>query len=243
MKSPDDKGEDWTYRMASDLDLTGPARMRSERREVGLVGASIHGVARLLTKAFLRLFLRFEIEGFENLPDNAPFVIAANHGSHLDGLVLAETLPARFTGRIFSLAAADYFFEKPSRTVFATQWVNALPLRRGGSAGKALGALRERLLGGDCIFLVFPEGSRSRDGTRSPFKAGIGMLVAETEVPVVPCHLAGTFEAWPPHRRFPRPGRVRIRFGEPEAFSDRENSRSGWIDIARSLEERVERLS
>ncbi|MDF1740458.1 MAG: lysophospholipid acyltransferase family protein [Verrucomicrobiales bacterium] len=229
----------WKYQKARDLDLKGRDRMCSELREVGLIGASLHGIARLLTRFLLFCFVRIKSEGMENLPCEAPFVLVANHSSHLDALIISWILPARFTGKFFSLAAADYFFDTPSKTVFATRWVNALPLKRGRGGAKALGGLKERLTGGDCIFIVFPEGTRSRDGKMNPFKPGLGMLVAGTEVPVVPCYLKGAFKIWPADRKFPRPGSVKLSIGEPMIFASAENNKAGWLEIRAQLEAAV----
>ncbi len=226
----------WKYQRAGDLDLKGVDRLRSERREVGLIGAFCHGVARLMTRFFLFCFVRIRVEGLEKLPCDAPFVLVANHSSHLDALLISSILPARFTGKFFSLAAADYFFDTPSKTVFATRWVNALPLKRGRGGAKALGGLKERLAGGDCIFIVFPEGTRSRDGSMNPFKPGVGMLVAGTAVPVVPCFLEGAFTVWPADRKLPRPGSVKLSIGQPIEFSSVANNKAGWLEIRERLE-------
>ena len=232
----------WNYRSATDLELSGSRRLRSELREVGLVGASLHGLARILTRIFLSCFVRLRAVGTENIPEDASFIIVANHSSHLDALLISSVLPARFTGKFFSLAAADYFFDTPSKTVFATRWVNALPLRRGTAAAKALGGLRERLVAGDCIFIVFPEGTRSRDGKMKPFKPGIGMLVAGTSVPILPCFLEGAHQLLPPDKKFPRPGEVTAYLGEPLKFEETENGKGGWQEIRTQIEEAVRKL-
>jgi long-chain acyl-CoA synthetase len=61
----------------------------------------------------------------------------------------------------------------------------------------------------------FPEGQRSRDGNLQTFKPGLGKVLARMAVPVVPVWIDGTHAAWPVDRRFPRPGKVTVRFGEP----------------------------
>jgi 1-acyl-sn-glycerol-3-phosphate acyltransferase len=72
-----------------------------------------------------------------------------------------------------------------------------------------------------------------------PFKHGLGMLVAETNVPVVPCGLIGTFEALPPNRKVPRPVGIKVIIGEPLNFAPTTNNREGWSQIARNLESAV----
>ena len=65
------------------------------------------------------------------------------------------------------------------------------------------------------IVLLFPEGTRSRDGELAEIKSGISALALRARVPVVPVAIAGTFEAWPRSRPFPRPHAIRIVFGAP----------------------------
>src|SRR5262249_24935248 len=94
-----------------------------------------------------------------------------------------------------------------------------------------------------CAFILFPEGGRSRDGKMMPFKAGIGMLLAETNVPVVPCYLDGTFEACPAERRVPLRLPIRMRVGPPLNFAEVPDKRAGWEEVATQLEEAVRRLA
>jgi len=70
-------------------------------------------------------------------------------------------------------------------------------------------------LGRGNILVWFPEGWRSRDGNLQPFLPGIGALLLRSPAPVVPVYISGTFDAWPPHRRFPRPRPLTVRFGKP----------------------------
>ena len=71
------------------------------------------------------------------------------------------------------------------------------------------------------------------------FKSGIGMMTAGTEVPVVPCHLQGTFEAFPPDTYIPRLHKVSVRIGRPRTFAQLENKRPGWDKVTRVLESDV----
>jgi len=76
-----------------------------------------------------------------------------------------------------------------------------------------------------------------------PFKHGLGMLVAETDVPVVPCGLIGTFKALPPNRKVPRPVKVNLIIGEPLNFAATPNNREGWSQIARRVESSIRKLA
>lgn len=207
--------DDWKIQPARDLHLYGMARSRYPLREHGL-GSSI---LRLGWWSFVRLFLglvnRLEVRGREHLPRQGPFVLVANHESHLDALVLAAALPLSLRDQMCPLAAGDVFFETPALAMFAATLLNALPVWRKNAGRHGLADLRQRLVEQESVYLLFPEGGRSRDGEMKPFKPGLGMMIAGTPVPVVPCYLDGPLEAFPPGSRWPRPVKVRLRIGPP----------------------------
>jgi 1-acyl-sn-glycerol-3-phosphate acyltransferase len=181
--------------------------------------------------------------GRKNIPARPPFLLVANHSSHLDALVLAAPLPWWQRDSIFPIAAGDVFFETPALAAFAAGMLNALPMWRKKCGPHALKELRQRLLEEPCSYILFPEGARSRDGTMLPFKPGLGMIVAETSVPVVPCYIQGTFAALSPETKWPKLGeRISIRVGPPLTFLDSKNNRKGWEEIADKTREAVQCL-
>ncbi|MBX9699852.1 MAG: 1-acyl-sn-glycerol-3-phosphate acyltransferase, partial [Acetobacteraceae bacterium] len=193
-------------------------------------------------RAWLRLYHRLRIEGRENLPPAPPFILVANHSSHLDALSLGAALRGAAAGRAYALAAGDHFFAGSASAAFAAGAINALPVWRGQPARAAgdIGVLRERLVeDGGSVFILFPEGTRSRTGAMGSFQAGIGALISGTGVPVVPCHLAGAFAAWPPTARWPRPGKLVLRIGMPLVFGEGYRGKAGWTRIAAECEAAV----
>lgn len=234
---------DWNYRPATDLNLTPLARARSLRREAGLTSTIGHAAWWSIVRVFLATYHRLEIHGREHLPAQPPFILVANHASHLDALVLASPMPARIRDRVFPLAAADVFFERASSTFFASLMLNALPMYRANRGRHALADLRDRLLADPCAFILFPEGARTRTGDMQPFKGGLGMIVAGTAVPVVPCWLEGCFDALSPTQSIPRPRKIRMYVGSAESFQSEPNEREGWDRIATTLERRVKALA
>jgi 1-acyl-sn-glycerol-3-phosphate acyltransferase len=227
---------------AADHGLSLGERLRSPRRESGLFETVGHVLWGLATRAYLRIWHRLEVHGRAHLPAEPPFVMVGNHASHLDALVLAAPLPLRLRDRVFPLAAGDVFFESAARSVLAAGLINAIPLWRRKSTPRALQELRQRLLSEPCGYILFPEGARSRDGNYLRFKPGVGMLVAGTSVPLIPCHLRGCFEAMPPNVRLPRPHKITLRIGAPLRFPDVPNERSGWETIIRQVETSIRRL-
>jgi 1-acyl-sn-glycerol-3-phosphate acyltransferase len=232
--------DDWRYEPSRDLGL-GPAdRLRSLRRESGLIESAGHVAWWSLIGAYLRWVHRFDLRG--RLPAEPPFVLVANHASHLDVLSLLAPLPWRIRDRVFALAAGDAFFESAASSVFSAFALNALPVWRKKFDPEHFASLRRRLVEEPCAYALFPEGTRTRDGRMGRFKRGIGMLVAGTSVPVYPCRLDGTYASWPARARWPRPGRVRLQVGEPLRFEAEADDAAGWSRVAAALEQSVRAL-
>jgi 1-acyl-sn-glycerol-3-phosphate acyltransferase len=234
--------EPWNLQPARDTGLTPSERFRSVRRESGLVESFAHHACFSLLRSYFAVAHRLTIVGREKLPPHGPFVLAANHCSHLDALILGVALTPRHRERAFPIAAGDVFFQSNVTSTFSAIMLNALPMWRKNCGPHALSDLRRKLHEERAIFIIFPEGGRSRSGSMMPFKHGLGMLVAETNVPVVPCGLVGTFRALPPHGNLPRPVAIKLLIGEALEFVSTTNDRAGWSQIAQSVESRVRDL-
>jgi len=216
--------------------------VHSANRRNGSVERSAHWLWCAGVRAYLAVCHHLAVRGRRHLPAEPPYVLAANHLSHLDALVLASALPDCLRDRAFPIAAEDTCFEPEVRAAFVACVVNALPIDRRKWGLHGLRELRRRLLDESCVYIIFPEGTRSRTGQMGAFKGGVGMLVAGTPIPVVPCHLSGTFQALPPHRHWPRFVRITLRVGEPLTFPHVRNDRAGWDEVARVTEAAVRRL-
>ena len=234
--------DEWRYQPAGDLHLKPGESLRSLHREAGLIAGITQTAWRALVRAYLLGYHRLRVDGVENLPAQPPFVMIANHSSHLDALVLASAMPWRLRRSVFPIAAGDVFFETPAVALFSAMMLNALPMWRKRCGSHAMQELRDRLIDGPSIYILFPEGTRSRDGSMGHFKPGLGMIVAGSPVPVVPCHLEGAFAASPPGTHIPRPLPMRLRIGAPLTFGATTNDRAGWQEITARLESAVKEL-
>src|SRR4051812_24879929 len=109
--------EPWDYKPARDIELAPVQRARSLRREAGLASTLGHLPCHGLSKVYFKLYHRLTVEGPEHLPVEPPFVLIANHSSHLDALTLASVMPRRLCDRVFPVAAGDVFFETSATSI------------------------------------------------------------------------------------------------------------------------------
>src|SRR5262249_55865562 len=113
----------------------------------------------------------------------------------------------------------DYFFNRWLRSWFFHTFLNVVPFDRTENMIKGLRLAQSILRSGRPV-LIFPEGTRSVDGTLRTFKPGIGLLGVELGVPIVPCHIHGTFEALPKGKSVPRRAPIRVTFGPRLAMDE-----------------------
>jgi 1-acyl-sn-glycerol-3-phosphate acyltransferase len=232
----------WTYEPAPDLDQSFVERLKRFPREPDLTVYALRSAAALLLRGWLRLYHRLEITGHEHLPVGRSFVMVANHASHLDTLCMLSALPLRQLHRAFPAAAQDYFFESVPRLAIAAVVVNALPFGRQKNIRHSLDLTRHLLANPGNILILFPEGTRTTTGQLNPFKPGIGLLVAGTDLPVIPCHLDGCFRAWPKGKPLPLPRKLRFRIGAPRSYRDLQPGKDTADRIAADLESAVRHL-
>jgi 1-acyl-sn-glycerol-3-phosphate acyltransferase len=197
----------------------------------------------VIVRVAMRIYLRFEICGTLDLPTSRSLVVVANHSSHLDIVCLTVAFPIARLRHVFSAAASDYFFQTRMRRAIAAIFGNALPFARGANLHGALRRCRELLEQPGNALILFPEGTRSIDGTMRPFRNGVGALVAGRDVDVVPCFLDGAHRAWPKGARMFRPRKVRLIIGRPRNFAARGRTKASISAIARELETAVKQLA
>jgi 1-acyl-sn-glycerol-3-phosphate acyltransferase len=154
-----------------------------------------------------------------------PVIFVANHSSHLDTPTILRALPSKWRRRTAVAAAADYFYDKRWKAGGVALLFNTVPLgRKGGGLGSGATDHVDRLIDEDWNLVMFPEGTRSRNGDIGKVHSGAAVIAAQHGIDIVPIYISGTHEAMPPGRNWPKrkPGRflsgrheVEVRFGDP----------------------------
>ncbi|MDP2138293.1 MAG: lysophospholipid acyltransferase family protein [Candidatus Didemnitutus sp.] len=159
-------------------------------------------------------FFRGEVAGTDNIPEHGPFLIAANHASHLD-----PPLVGGYVGRQMRFFARKTLWSNP----VAAGWFDGLECIPVDRDSGDIGAIRRVLqaLHENRAVVLFPEGTRSPDGKFQSPKAGVGLVACKTGVPVVPCRVYGSFEAFGRSNKIPNLGApITLVFGQPIPASD-----------------------
>ena len=194
-----------------------------EKKEVPAFREVPRWYARAFRAAFTNIYRHYfslKCYGLEHIPQGKPYIIMPNHTSHLDTLAVITALGTK-AYRLWTLAARDYWFATRFRGWFARTCLNVLPIEREGNFTEFLQDLRaaNEVMAQHNGLLIYPEGTRSPDGTLQPFKPGVlSLLIYGPKVPVIPTYIEGTYHALPKGQNLPKKHPVRIVFGEPLTF-------------------------
>jgi 1-acyl-sn-glycerol-3-phosphate acyltransferase len=156
-------------------------------------------------------YFRWRVFNAERVPLKGPVILASNHASFLDPPLVGSGIT-----RGINYLARDTLFRYPGIGWLLRKW-NSVPVDREGGGAAGLKAILDRLLAGGAIIL-FPEGTRTRDGQLQPARSGIGLTVIKSDAAVVPARVFGTFEAYGRHVKIPRPHRIAVKYGRPMYF-------------------------
>ena len=162
-------------------------------------------------RAMYATYFRWRVFDAENVPLKGGVILASNHASFLDPPLVGSGLK-----RDINYLARESLFRFPGIGALLRSW-NAVPVDRDGGGAKGLKAILDRLLAGGGIIL-FPEGTRTKDGKLQPARSGVGLTVIKSSAPVVPVRVFGTFEAYGRHLKFPRPYPIMVKYGRPLNF-------------------------
>jgi len=200
---------------------------------------------RLLVRGIIRIFVKTACAQADRIRGVGPCIIVANHISAWDGPVIASCL----NRNLAIPALPDYVFNiPPHKNPFVSAWRTFV----GGFValtyacypfGKEMGVERSIRYTGELLdkgysILIFPEGTRSKDGSVQEFREGIGILAHVMRVPVIPIRTEGLFHVLPAGRKWPKMGACAVNIGAPQ----KEFPRMSTLEIAKQLEEAVRKL-
>lgn len=250
MKSPDGADDDVRGRQRDDPRDKAPSAEDIERRFNGVTIRSLRPLT-LATIEALKLARRFRWEAaFEHDLHRvgAPAIFAANHRSHADTAAILGTLPAFVRHRTVVAAALDVFGSDNGGGLKRKVSKDCLQLLVGAAFhafafdrfGPPLRSVRTsvQLIRNGWSLLLYPEGTRSRDGRLNPFKPGVGLLARFTDRPVIPVFVDGGDVVLPYCGFMPQSGRVRVHYGAPLWYQPDDTP----LGFAAKVEERVRAL-
>ena len=203
-----------------------------EQSESSHLSTTLAGLFRFSVWAIYRSYFSIKCSGLENLPREQPYIIAANHSSHLDTLAVMTVLGDE-SKRLRVLAAKDYWFSTRFKSWFSGELLKFVPFDRHANFLQGLRISQEVLKQNECL-LIYPEGTRSVTGELQPFKPGLGLLAYESGSPIIPAYIDGTYHALPKGKNLPRKSRIQVIFGKPIAPSS--GHEVGEMDAASGLE-------
>jgi 1-acyl-sn-glycerol-3-phosphate acyltransferase len=192
-----------------------------------------------LIRPFLRLFIGLRVRGRQHLPVDDPFILIANHSSHLDTISLLSLFRLARLRRIRPVAAADYFERNKFVAMLTRTLFNILPIARTRitTENNPLRRMKEALDAGESL-IIFPEGTRGRGDEISEFRPGVAHLISKMpDVPVVPVYLVNMGRSLPKGEFVPVPFFCEIRIGRPRTFQGSKQ------EIVKQLETSVRELA
>jgi 1-acyl-sn-glycerol-3-phosphate acyltransferase len=164
-------------------------------------------------RAIYATYFRWRVLHPERVPKTGAVLLASNHASFLDPPLVGSGLRRECT-----FLARDTLFRFRFTRWLLSHW-QAVPIDRDGGGATGMRRILEALSRERAVIL-FPEGTRTRDGQLQHVRSGVGLLVAKSEAPVVPVRVWGTFEAYGRNVKFPKPKRVTVKYGQPLHFHE-----------------------
>jgi 1-acyl-sn-glycerol-3-phosphate acyltransferase len=183
---------------------------------------------------FFKVFNRLEVIGSENVPEKGGVIVAANHVSYLDPLVIGAALKRRAT-----YIAKQELFEVPLLGIFVKSF--SFPVDRDRPQPSTIKETVKKLKSG-ALIVMFPEGGRSVDGSLLDAKRGIGMIATISRSPVVPALIEGTDNVLPAGRKILRPSKIRVIFGNPIEVKEEEKDKHFQERISKDIMEAIKNL-
>lgn len=193
-------------------------------------------------KIVLSAVNQFECKGAEKLNLVPPYILVANHSSHVDTAALVACFPPEMLRRVHPVAASDTFFNNKISAEISSNLLNAVSFDRYGDFEQSMKECLEFLARGE-ILVMFPEGTRSLTGRPGRFRSGVSQLAITAGCPVIPAYIDGAANVLPKKARMLKTGKLRVLFGDPLMPPPTTADLQQIQEFTRKLEEAVLNLS
>ena len=174
-------------------------------------------IIKFILKPAFAFFIKVKKEGLENIEKNEPVIFAGNHQSFLDGFIVNQAVPNSVLDKTYYFADIKHF--RKGYMKFMGENSNIIFVDINKNLINSLQMLSKALRSGKNI-VIFPEGTRTRDGKINNFKKFFAILSKELNIPIVPFVIDGAYEAYPPSSKYPKGGDVKVKFLEKIYPSD-----------------------
>lgn len=208
----------------------------------------IYAISKLIIPPIYRLWIR-KVEGLENIPKDKAFIVASNHTSYFDALLLPSIIIPKIKMKMHALTNSYYWNNLITR-FFLTKW-ECIPVyvdnekgakeKNKASIQKAIGYLKNNE-----VMMIFPEGRRSKDGKLQKAYNGIARLALKAKVPVLPCGSIGVNEVMPKGKLLPGFSRCEVKIGKLmhfEKYYNKKLTKKILESITRSIMKEIAKLS
>jgi 1-acyl-sn-glycerol-3-phosphate acyltransferase len=192
----------------------------------------LYFLGRSISYIFVKFFCGFKVTGRANIPKKGGFILASNHASYLDPLVLG----AASSRRMEYFAKEELFKNKLFAKILYA--VGAFPVKRNKMDLFSIKEAIRRLKEGRAL-VMFPEGTRSTDGQIHDAQEGVGFLASKAEVPVIPAYISGTDKVLPKNAKSLKLNKIRVYFGEKIDFERRQ----AYADVSNMVIQRIRQLA
>ena len=195
----------------------------------------IYTVAKLISYIFCKIYFRLEVNGADNIPKKGGVLVASNHSSFLDPVIVGVGI-----SRQTYYLTKQSLFEIPIFRLLIKA-LHTIPVRRELVSVSTFKELIKSLNAKKAIIL-FPEGTRSLDGKLGQGKVGVGMIALKADVPIIPAYIDGAIKAFPKNGKWIYPKKIRVIFGKPIMPNCKDLNKKNYREISTQVMQSISSL-
>ena len=195
----------------------------------------IYTVAKLISYIFCKIYFRLEVNGADNIPEKGGVLVASNHGSFLDPVIVGVGI-----SRQTYYLTKQSLFEIPIFRLLIKA-LHTIPVRRELVSVSTFKELIKSL-NAKKVIILFPEGTRSLDGKLGQGKVGVGMIALKADVPIIPAYIDGAIKAFPKNGKWIYPKKIRVIFGKPIMPNGKDLNKKNYREISTQVMQSISSL-